>query len=388
VSIVNWLKGTETGLKRLYSQKGNSVDSPWEMHDLLEIGASLSSEANVSSAATLQANVLAEVCYQGQTHGHEGFLLTPSEALSMLAADKTNAKIVHPFLIGDDLLGTFPPRPSRYVIDLYPRSLADAVSFKLPFARIKERVLPDREAAAAREEARSREALADDPRARLNHHHANFLKRWWCLSYPRAELMEKLRSISRYVACSAVTKRPVFEFVDPAIHPNAALIVFLFDDDYSFGILQSSTHWQWFTARCSTLEERPRYTSETVFSTFPWPQAPTTAQVRNVAEAGRALRAKRRTMMERGGLTFRELYRLLELPGESELKDAQLRLDKAVALAYGFKMSGDYLAQLLKLNALLAAAEKSGRAIVGPGLPPSAPKRSELVTQDRVTLLR
>ena len=49
-------------------------------------------------------------------------------------------------------------------------------------------------------------------------------------------------------------------------------MVFPFADDYSFGILQSGIHWAWFTAKCSTLTERFRYTSDTVFDTFPWPQ--------------------------------------------------------------------------------------------------------------------
>jgi hypothetical protein len=337
-------------------------------------------------AATLVANSGADACYQGQTHGHEGFLLNPDEAKTILTTDMASTAVIHPLLIGDDLLGTNPPQPSRYVIDFHPRNLAEAAAFKQPFARVKKEVLTAREEAAAKEEKRNKEALADDPKAHVNHHHANFLKRWWLLSYPRADLMEKLGKLSRYIACSRVTKRPVFAFVDSRIHPSDSLQVFVLDDDYSFGILQSTPHWQWFMARCSTLEERPRYTSESVFNSFPWPQAPTPAQVRNVADAGRSVRAARRAMMEEGSLTLRDLYRLLELPGTSELKSAQQALDTAVVSAYRFKASDDYLGALLKLNADLAIAEKAGRAIVGPGLPPSAPSRKELMSKDRITL--
>jgi hypothetical protein len=35
-----------------------------------------------------------------------------------------------------------------------------------------------------------------------------------------------------------------------------------------------SLHWEWFVARCSTLGGTFRYTSDTVFDTFPWPQFP------------------------------------------------------------------------------------------------------------------
>lgn len=43
----------------------------------------------------------------------------------------------------------------------------------------------------------------------------------------------------------------------------------LFQD---FGILQSGLHWLWFTTKCSELKSDFRYTPESVFDTFPWPQ--------------------------------------------------------------------------------------------------------------------
>ena len=76
--------------------------------------------------------------------------------------------------------------------------------------------------------------------------------------------MDIIEKQKRYIACSRVTKRPIFDFISSEIHPNDALQVFPLEDDYSFGILSSTVHWEWFNARCSTLEERPRYTSDTV----------------------------------------------------------------------------------------------------------------------------
>ena len=124
-------------------------------------------------------------------------------------------------------------------------------------------VLPDRKAAAEEEAARNKEALDDNPKARVNWHHKNFLRKWWLHSYPRAALLAKLRVMPRYIACSRTTKRPIFVFVSNAINPNDALQVFTFSDDYSFGILQSDTHWRWFVERCSTLKGDFRYTSNT-----------------------------------------------------------------------------------------------------------------------------
>lgn len=67
----------------------------------------------------------------------------------------------------------------------------------------------------------------------------------------------------------------IFAFVGSAVRPGDALQVFAFADDYSFGILQSSAHWQWFVAKCSKMKSDFRYTPESVFDTFPWPPAPT-----------------------------------------------------------------------------------------------------------------
>jgi hypothetical protein len=84
VSIVNWLKGDEARPKKLFTQKGDEPESPWEALELQEINSSLSSMVDLSTAARLRANMEGDGCYQGQTHGHEGFLLAAEEAIKLL----------------------------------------------------------------------------------------------------------------------------------------------------------------------------------------------------------------------------------------------------------------------------------------------------------------
>ena len=199
-------------------------------------------------------------------------------------------------------------------------------------------------------------------------------------------MIEAVGSLTRYIACGQVTKRPIFEFVSPKIRPNAACMVFPFEDDYSFGVLQSGVHWSWFVAKCSTLTERFRYTSDTVFDTFPWPQAPTSPQVLSVAEASRSLRAVRRRLMQESRLCLRELYRLTELPGENPLKAAQTELDSAVKAAYGMDPKSDILSFLLALNLNIASLETSGGAVQGPGIPARVKDPQQLISRDRVEM--
>ncbi|MEK7667044.1 MAG: hypothetical protein AAB409_00150 [Gemmatimonadota bacterium] len=136
--------------------------------------------------------------------------------------------------------------------------------------------------------------------------------------------------------------------------------------------------------RCSTLKGDFRYTSNSVFDTFPWPQDPTKAQIEAVARAAAALRTLRRSLMKQHGLSLRKLYRSLESPGKHPLKEAHASLDAAVRAAYGMGKAKDPLASLLELNARLAAQEAKGKTIVGPGLPPRAGSANKLITPDCV----
>jgi SAM-dependent methyltransferase len=384
VSIVNWIKGDARGDKKLYVQKGERRDGPWESYALPVIGPSLSPLVETAGAERINANASAQVCYQGQTHGHEGFLLSLEEAEAMIDADGRNAEVLFPYLTGDDVLTLVPPVAPRCVIDFFPRDVNESASFVLPFERVKRTVLPDREKAAAEERRRNEEALRVSPSARTNKHHENFLSRWWYLSYPRPELMKQLAGLKRYIACSRVTKRPVFVFVDAHVHPSDALQVFALEDDYSFGILQSTIHWEWFKARCSTLTERFRYTSDSVFDTFPWPQTPSASAISGVAKASRALRDARRKAASANGASLRDLYRTLDLPGDNPLKSAQSDLDRAVRSAYEMGARESPLDFLLRLNADCARSEAAGESVTGPGVPTGARNVSQLITSDSI----
>lgn len=185
-----------------------------------------------------------------------------------------------------------------------------------------------------------------------------------------------------------------------------------------------------FTAKCSTLTERFRYTSDTVFDTFPWPQfgevgtsrcdvpagasqvlgqrnsenparrglesagsgrrsaasLPDLEKIRAVADAACALRALRRETMAKNGWSLRELYKTLETPGTNKLRDAQAALDTAVRAAYGMKPDEDILAFLLKLNLELAEKESSGQSVTPPGLPACVAQPNEFISQDCVSI--
>jgi hypothetical protein len=361
VSIVNWKKGKESGKKRLFVQRGDSVDSPWELYELPAINSALSPGFDVTQAVRLKVNHKPGTCCQGQTHGDEAFLLSLAEAHKHFSDPSVNP-VLHPFLIGDDILGSSNSAPSRYVIDLSQcGDLTEAMAYGAASERVKERVFPAWKSKAERE----RQTTGKETGPRQAH-----FKHWWKLWRARTEIMPVIATLPRYIVCVCITKHPIFEFVAPEVHPNASLQVFAFPDEYSFGILQSGIHWEWFKARGSTMNADPRYTSESVFETFVWPQNATLHQVEAVSGAALDLRRIRRQIMAKNGWNFRELYRTLDTPGYSLLRDAHEHLDAAVRRAYGMNTDDDTLQFLLGLNTQLSNMEASGKFPVGPGLPP------------------
>jgi len=375
VSIVNWLKGNEPGSKKIFTQLGDDVDSEWAVAETDRINSSLSIKLDASKAASLQANETPKRCFVGQYPFNEGFLLEPEEARKMIGRSAKNKDILFPYIIGRDLVER--AAPSRWIIDFGQCDMIQAMQYPEAFERIKTLVMP-----TVLEKSEKEKAATGKESTRWS----RMANRWWQFRDYQPGTMAAIAAIPRYIACSRVTKRPIFEFISSGIHPDNAVMVFPFADDYSFGMMQSGLHWAWFVARCSTLKGDFRYTSETVFDSFPWPQSPSLAQAKKMADAALFLRQLRRTIMAENGWSLRQLYRTLELPGQNPLRAAQDSLDAAVRAAYGMKAKDDPLTFLLALNGDLADREASMRLVVGPGLPPSVKDAAAFITDDCVSV--
>lgn len=263
VSIVNWTKEDYKGQKFLYfeDEKNTTVLKQYKVN---EINSSLSLSVDVKDAKVLAINTNTKKAFSGQTHGHEGFLLSITEAETLIQKDIQNKEVIKPFLIGEELVGNIGAKPKRYVIDFTLHDVINAGRYKGVFQIVKKKVFPDREKRAIEQETENNAALKSNPKVKVNKHYINFFNYWWKLSYRREDLLNNLIKTKRYIACARVSKRTIFEFVSTEIHPSDALMAFCFEDDYSFGIIQSSFHCEWWKAKCSTLKGDYRYTANTV----------------------------------------------------------------------------------------------------------------------------
>src|SRR5438067_1742597 len=227
VSIVNWTKGDDPKPPyHLSVQRGDSVDSPWETFVLSRINSALSVGHDVTDAAVLETNAIAARVYNGQFPRHNGFVVEPEIAREFIRQDRRNDEVVHPFLIGREML--VEGEPQRFVIDFQKRNLFEAQSYREPFEHVRSTVLPHVEELARKER---------DNTGKQTGQNQLWLKTWWRLFRSRKELIDKISRLSRYMVCSEVTKRPIFSFVDPEIRPDHTLEAFVFEDDYCFGIL-------------------------------------------------------------------------------------------------------------------------------------------------------
>ena len=390
VSIANWVKTHDAALlpktrklwfkvksspvaKKLRKRSSGLAATEYELNcrECAFINPSLSDETDVGGALVLRVNAEPKCVFQGQNPVHEGFKLAPQDAANLLKKYPDHRDVLFPYLIGLDLVTV--GMPSQWVIDFGQRNMLEAMQYPAAFEILKERVMPD-----VLEKARKEKITTGEASTRWT----RMAERWWQFRDWMPGTMAAVLSRSRYIACPRVTKRPTFAFVSREVHPDGSLSVFAFEDDYSFGIIQSNAHWAWFIEKCSKLKSDFRYTSDTVFDTFPWPQTATVKQIDAVAAAARELHRVRAEALPKmkGGL--RALYRTLELPGANPLKDAHAALDTAVLTAYGFNPKRDLLAQLLALNQAVAAKIENAESVTAPGVPKNYPDAKKLVTED------
>ncbi len=390
VSIANWTKSAPPySPNRLHIYHGQDAEGEYifEQMGLPTISSALSHLADASSAKSLSVNQEPKSVFQGQTTGHNaGFVLSPDVARDLIADYPRNAEVILPYLRGNDLLSNHLGTPTDYVIDFQSMGILEARSYSKVFARIEEEVLPFRQKKASEEYERNQAALSSDPDARQNFNYKHALSHWWMHHSRRVGLREVIYDdgLTRYIITSRTNLYQIFEFICPDIIISDGIQAFPFEDDYSFGILQSRMHCLWWRVLGSsrgTLNPRPTYVPN-IFETIPFPQFPSHDSVKAVADASKAIQDFRRESMKASvELSLREMYRLMEqLPGKYELRALHHALDGAVLAAYGFDPDADLLEQLLALNYAVAARIDAGEPVTAPGIPPDYPKPAELIS--------
>jgi len=257
------------------------------------------------------------IAFQGHNVLGVGFTLTPDEAHRMIVADKRNADVLAPYVIGADLNRRPDASASRWIINFkeWPQDMAR--SYALPWAKLERDVLPER---AKKDEVKY-------PRMVLE---------WWKFWQYRQGLEETVRDLDSVLALS--------------LHGNVALPlrlpanqvfahacgVFALDDFASLALLSSSVHQVWTIRYTSTMRTDIRYAPSDVFLTLPRPQPN-----QSMEELGEVLDRERRQLMLGRSLGLTKLYNLVHNPSVMDpaivrMRDIHDQIDIAVLEAYGW----------------------------------------------------
>jgi hypothetical protein len=183
-----------------------------------------------------------------------GFVLEPEQAEALVAKDPRNADCLFPYLNGEDLNSHPEQKPSRYVICFNDWDLERAKQYPDLLRIVEERVKPEREALRNRDDRRDRE-------------------NWWRFARYRGDMRPAIAPLRRVLVRSRVSELHALVFVPKGYVYGDATVVFAFDDDYHFALLQSSVHEVWLRQQASSLRTDIRYTPTDCFDTFPFPPA-------------------------------------------------------------------------------------------------------------------
>ena len=128
-----------------------------------------------------------------------------------------------------------------------------------------------------------------------------------------------------------------------AVHilPNATL--------YHFGVLTSSAHMAWARRVCGRMKSDYRYSLGIVYNNFPWPKAPSSAQVKAVEKCAQDVLDVRKKLLV-PGTSLADIYDPLTMP--PELVHAHQKLDQAVDRCYRAKPFASELSRVRHLFAL------------------------------------
>jgi hypothetical protein len=272
--------------------------------------------------------------FQGSNALGLGFVLTPTEAQSLVASDPNNTRVIFPYLDGQDLNSAFDHTPTRWIIYFFDWPLNRqsapigyegpvASDFKQCLSIVEEKVKPER---ASNNDKRRREI-------------------WWQFTRPTTKLYHRVKERKWVLAIATqATKYVAFgKIVNPTIFSNALAVITL-DSHCAFAVLSSSFHELWARQFASYNLDLLRYSPTDLFETFPFPYGVIEkgdAVYDSLGGFGECYLCQRVAIMtmRREGLT--DIYNRFHNPDESsfdiqKLRDLHDEMDNAVAAAYGW----------------------------------------------------
>jgi hypothetical protein len=255
--------------------------------------------------------------FQGDILRGTGFILHKDEANRIISNNSKNMECIFPYLNGEDFNGNPYQEPDRYVICFHDWPLSKAVEFPELISILDARVKLDRLIVSENKEN----------------------DKWWLFWRYRGDLRTATKMLRRVLARSRVSEIHAIDFVPNKWIFSDAIIIFAFDDNFHFALLQSSVHEAWVRRNASTMRTDVRYTPTDCFDTFPFPQNPTPGIKARADKIGATYHEHRRNIMLERQLGLTKTYNLFNNPvildiDISRLREMHAEMDRAILACY------------------------------------------------------
>ncbi len=330
---------------------------------------------------------------QGFLFDDEDAKATPLSEMSALLDAHPDCRLrVLPFLGGKELTQQPVPTPRRWVIYLSDlREEAELVAWKPLADIVRSKVKPERD------------KLGDNP---VN---TPLKRRWWAYQAHRPDFYESIKTHTRVLAISEVTKHLAFAFLPTGLIYSHKLILFVMQSFAEFGVMQSQSHEVWVRMFSAPRGDAFNYAASDCFLTYPFPKE---AEMRRCNVASESTYQLREAVLRTKQWGLTDLYNAFHDPDEADeavlrLRESHAAMDRAVLDAYGWadvrpiyefildyeeededdeaatgrrkkkpwryrwpdEVRDEVLARLLELNAWRAKEEREAAAAGGPAAP-------------------
>lgn len=258
------------------------------------------------------------IAFKGSTTGCKGFVLTDSEAKSLISRDKIYMDVVQPFMGGQDFNSSPRMTTDRWVINFRDWSYEKAARYPACLELLKERVKPYFE-------------------ARTGQIHE---KDYWKFSDKRLESYASIENFKRVLFHAFTSKHLAFGFVRSDIVYSAPHVVVALQGYEHFAVLQSSLHLLWVVEICSTMGTGIRYAPSDLLETFPFPpEKLTDIPEDKLVDYGKEYYDERSIFMNRHGIGLTDFYNLFHTPDEQNPDIIRIRrihasIDKELCRRY------------------------------------------------------
>jgi hypothetical protein len=235
----------------------------------------------------------------------------------LIRTNPRNAERIFPYIGGADINTGPKIEISRYVIDFGEMPLDEAKKWPELLEILARNVRPYRMQAKTK----------------------RIRDRWWLFEYWGVELHERLTMIKRALVISRIGNAFAFTWVPSSWVLNEKVVIFPFEEDGLFCLLQSQVHEHWARFFSTTLKDDLQYTPTKCFVGFPFP--PNWRNDPNLEETGRAYYQFRSDLMKRQNQGLTTTYNCFHNPDDTVMDIVRLRtmhiaMDRAALDAYGW----------------------------------------------------